>query len=148
MAQTPNQERFTLSKDERLCSRKAFDHLFEHGSSLRVGVLKFYFVAGGFEAYSRAPVSVAFAAPKRSFKRAVDRNFLKRRMKEAYRLQKHPILQWALEQEAPLAILILYTKRYKASSRRIHQDTAKGLSMIVDRLSPPTDKPQTPDSDN
>ena len=75
----------TLSKFERLSGTSAVADLFGHGKGVTVGCLRCkYLVHPGSEAPSRIVVSV----PKRSFKRAVKRNLLKRRIRESYRRQK------------------------------------------------------------
>ena len=74
----------TLPKAERLCGKTAVVGLFEHGKSLSAGCLRCKYMIRADEGPSRIVVSV----PKRHFKRAVKRNLLKRRMREAYRLQK------------------------------------------------------------
>lgn len=74
----------TLSKSERLCGKKAVEALFGQGKGGVKGCLRYRYVQRGDEAPSRILVSV----PKRSFKRAVKRNLLKRRIREAYRRQK------------------------------------------------------------
>ncbi|MBO4755708.1 MAG: ribonuclease P protein component [Bacteroidales bacterium] len=74
----------TLSKSERLCGKKAVEALFGQGKGGVKGCLRFRYVQREDEGPSRILVSV----PKRSFKRAVKRNLLKRRIREAYRRQK------------------------------------------------------------
>ncbi len=84
----------TFSKDERLCSRKRIKALFGAGSrSLAAYPLRAVYIMEGRE---DVPVEVLISVPKRLFKRAVDRNRLKRLIREAYRLNKH-ILWQALE---------------------------------------------------
>jgi len=74
----------TLPKSERLCGKSAIAGLMDRGRGGSVGCLRYkYLVREGADA-SRILVSV----PKRFFKRAVRRNLLKRRIREAYRLQK------------------------------------------------------------
>ncbi len=75
----------TLSKAERLCGKKAVEALFEQGRGGAKGCIRYrYLKRENREEPSRILVSV----PKRSFKRAVKRNLLKRRIREAYRRQK------------------------------------------------------------
>ena len=73
----------TLTKSERLCGAVTVAELFEHGKGITAGCLRCkYLVREGSEDLSRIVVSV----PKRNFKRAVKRNLLKRRIREAFRL--------------------------------------------------------------
>ena len=73
----------TLPKEERLCGRTAISALIGKGKWEGSAHLRCCVSGNGLE-YNRLMVSV----PKKHFKRAVKRNLLKRRMREAYRLQK------------------------------------------------------------
>ncbi|MBP9997751.1 MAG: ribonuclease P protein component [Bacteroidales bacterium] len=74
----------TLSKEERLCGKTAIDNLVHKGRWGGFGHLKYCTVSNEGAELNRILVSV----PKKYFKRAVKRNLLKRRMREAYRTQK------------------------------------------------------------
>jgi ribonuclease P protein component len=128
--------RHTFPKSEHLCHRRAFDYLFQHGSSIRIGVLTFFYVWHNEPEWGEAPVSVAFAAPKRAFKRAVDRNFLKRRMREAYRLHKEPLLEMVKPQEQQLLLLIKINGRQLTPYPRIRQATIAGITRLIERFGP------------
>lgn len=78
--------KLTFNKQERLCSKKQMDLLFSKGSSTFGHPLKFIFIA--VETNLQFPAQALFVVPKRQFKKAHDRNKLKRRMREAYRLNK------------------------------------------------------------
>lgn len=76
---------FRFSKKERLTGKKEIEELFKNGSSfyLRPLLVKYQPEAGPASHHR-----VLFTVSKKNFKRAVDRNLLKRRMREAYRLNK------------------------------------------------------------
>ena len=74
----------TLTKEERLCGKTTVSALISSGKWGTTPHLRFCWSAGHETGLNRLMVSV----PKKFFKRAVKRNLLKRRMREAYRLQK------------------------------------------------------------
>lgn len=85
--------RFTLSKNERICSKLQIDRLFNGGSSHSMASFPIRAVyllepTNG----EQSSVSIMVSVPKRCFKRAVKRNRVKRQIREAYRLNKHSII--------------------------------------------------------
>ncbi|WP_257657751.1 ribonuclease P protein component [Parapedobacter lycopersici] len=79
----------TFTKGERLCSKRLIDSLFHDGSSFFIYPYRVTFRPADKQEY---PVQVLFTVPKRRFRHAVQRNVLKRRMREAYRIQKPELL--------------------------------------------------------
>ena len=75
--------RFTLGREEKLKSKKAIELLFAEGSRVKVYPLQLVFLKN--EHYSESPIKVGFSVPKRSVKLAVNRNRIKRMMREVYR---------------------------------------------------------------
>lgn len=72
-------------KEERLCNKRHINALYQNGSSFFLYPFKVVFLPCEEIA---VPVQVLISVPKRRFKRAVDRNLLKRRIRESYRLRK------------------------------------------------------------
>lgn len=95
--------KLTFRKEERLKSKKLFETLFSEGKSLREFPLKLIYTKTTFE--DGTPVKVAVVAPKKKFKRAVDRNRIKRLLREAYRLNKPLIFN---NIEGNFAFIFLY----------------------------------------
>ena len=118
--------KFTFTKEERLCSKKQFDQLFAHGSSFLVYPLKINVLE--IEFTSNFPVKAAFAVSKRSFKKAVQRNLLKRRMREAYRLNKHTL--YATVSKRKLAVAFIYIGKQTESFGRIEKAMKKAIHTI------------------
>ena len=75
---------FSLPKSHRISGKTAVSAILSKGRGGVCGCLRYKWVARGEDTPSRILVSV----PKKLFKRAVRRNLLKRRIREAYRLQK------------------------------------------------------------
>ncbi len=73
----------TLGKIERLKSKKLIKKLFEEGVSIKNFPFRLVYINT-----EKPPVKSSFSVPKRNFKKAVDRNRIKRLIKEAYRLEK------------------------------------------------------------
>ena len=79
---------FRFPKTEKLKSSKTIEKLFSEGKSFTKFPLKLIFIPQELE----KPTQASFAVPKRSFKSAVDRNRIKRQLREAYRMHKPLIL--------------------------------------------------------
>ena len=79
----------TLGKQERLKSRKMIGKLFEEGASIKKFPFRLVYLKTTHT--SKFPVQASFSVPKRNFKKAVDRNRIKRLIREAYRLEKKNI---------------------------------------------------------
>lgn len=96
----------SFSKEERLCAIKLIDQLYHSGSSFVLYPFRVFWLPATF---GQPRVKVLFSVPKRRFKHAVDRNLLKRRMREAYRLHKAAELYaWMPESGLSFALSIGY----------------------------------------
>lgn len=133
----------TLRKSERLDSKKLIEKMFAGGSSsfsafpLRV----VYLPVEGLE----APASILVSVSKRRFKRAVKRNRVKRQIREAYRLNKHGLLDVLAARQCRLAIAFIYLSDRIEDTSLIQARMKTALARIAERLSPPADgAPQTP----
>lgn len=80
--------RFTLGKDTKLKSKKAIEQLFTDGNSIRKGPLRCVFNLIDGDQPHKMGVSVS----KRFFKKAPDRNRIKRLLREVYRLNQHELV--------------------------------------------------------
>ncbi len=78
--------KYSLPKSERLHAEKSIKELFEKGSSFFLYPFKVMFWVG--EGLEESPNQVLFSVSKKKIKKATGRNYIKRRLKEAYRLNK------------------------------------------------------------
>lgn len=97
--------KFGLPKVEIISLKKDIDALLESGQVIFKYPLKVYFLEKGENVSEKAGTRVMFSVPKRNFKRAVMRNLLKRRMREAFRQNK-----WLLEGKQ-MDILFVYISK-------------------------------------
>lgn len=77
---------FTFNKKEKLKSKKRIEQLFAEGKSVTAYPLRLVFMPATFE--DDIPAQTGISVSKRYFKLAVDRNLIKRLMRESYRLNK------------------------------------------------------------
>ena len=118
----PHEDR-RLRKSERICLKNDITRLFKEGKYLSAGGFRCCYVKNNGKDFNRIMISV----PKRNFKKAVMRNLLKRRIREAYRNNKHllPVPGQGSD------MLIIYTN----NNVRTSEDITRGIMELLARLS-------------
>lgn len=113
-------ERNTFNKREKLKSRKAIEELFRSGSSLSSPPFRLiyreieqttstvFLPDNKKESRGTFPVLMTVAVPKKMIRKAVHRNLLKRRTREAYRLNKSSLSKLAKRKNQHYELLLLY----------------------------------------
>jgi len=97
----------TLGKEERLKSRKRIEILFDTGEKIHHYPFKVLLKTTDDTDFSY-PAKIAVSVSKRNFKRAVDRNHIKRKMREAYRLNKHALYNSLTKSDQKLFFFVVY----------------------------------------
>lgn len=116
----------TLGKEERLKSKKLIERLYMERNSVKAFPLRMIFLQT--EHTSDFPAQVGVSVPKRNFKLAVDRNRLKRLMRESYRLQKEIVYN---DLEKPYIFMISYIGKEKCTYDEMYLKMEKLLTKFV-----------------
>lgn len=127
---------YTFKKEERLCNRQRIESLFHNGSSFIVYPFRVVHLVEASTNSKRWSIAVLISVPKKRFRKAVSRNRIKRLVREAYRLEKHPLrsflesqslhlslaIQYVGAEELPLSVLLT---KIRQLMRRIEDDLSK-----------------------
>jgi ribonuclease P protein component len=119
----------SFSKGERLCGIKAVSELFSGGRTLNLPPLRIiYRILPSDENYQR--VRVLVSVPRRQFKKAVDRNLIRRRIKEAWRSDKSPLTEAVERTDSRLELAIIWND----TVIRSYDETSKSVKEAIGRL--------------
>jgi len=121
--------RNTLGKQERLKSKKLIEKLYAEGSSVKTFPLRMMYVQTAHT--SEFPCQVGVSVAKRNYKLAVDRNRLKRLMRETYRLQKQIVYN---NLEEPYVFMISYIGREEIKYEDLYLKMEKLLTLFTDKV--------------
>lgn len=120
----------TFKKEERLKSRKLIQGIFSKSQTVKAYPLRLLWIEREQDdnAY---PVLFSLSVPKRKFKKAVHRNWLRRRVREAYRLNKSKLYQSLEGKEEQYAFMVLYTSPEPLPFQEIEVAMRKLLERFV-----------------
>ena len=128
------QRDFSYNKKEKLKSRKALEQLFTKGKSFSVFPVKVFYMP--MTDAMDHPVNVGVGVSARNFKKATDRNRIKRLLRECYRLNKLSLNTLVSAKQTQLAVFFLYigkelpdyvllTEKMQAALKRLEENIAR-----------------------
>ena len=118
----------SFGKNEKLKSKVIIDRLFSEGKNLKKYPLRLIYLP--LENAISEEHKTAVSVPKRNFKKAVVRNKLKRRMREAFRKNKY-LLHNKLQHS--YAFMFIYTGREEASQQKLFSAVEEILKTLVEQ---------------
>jgi ribonuclease P protein component len=104
-------QRYTLGRNERLKSRKQIERLFKEGKTFSVPPLRVYYSLDKTTTEDELlfPLHFGVGVSTKNFKKAVDRNRVKRLLREAYRLQKNDLKEKVMLKKLHLNLFFIFT---------------------------------------
>ena len=130
-----NVQRLTFRKRERLVSLRLIDDLFGGGSSRSVAAfpLRAIFKVRVREDHAAAPVQLLISVPKKHFHHAVDRNHVKRQIREAWRLHKQLLVE-AIAPDKQLLVAFVWQSNQHLATSAVEGRIANLTCRIAERM--------------
>ncbi|MBN9285410.1 MULTISPECIES: ribonuclease P protein component [unclassified Flavobacterium] len=121
----------TYPKSEKLKSRNTIDILFSEGKSVSKYPLRLVYTP--LESEQEAKIKMGVSVSKRYFKKAVDRNYFKRVLRETYRLNKQLLLE---NTDKPYAFMFLYQTKERLTYQEINEKTILLFEKFIATINP------------
>ena len=118
----------TFKKGERLSAKKIIEQLFAKGKKFYIPGFKVVWLPYPLE--DGFPVQILISVSKRNFKHAVDRNLLKRRIREAWRQNKEGFYNYLVDKNNSCVISVIYMSKEIDSYQKIEQK----IILVLQRL--------------
>jgi ribonuclease P protein component len=122
--------KYTFGKEERLKSSIRIARLFATGHSLAKYPFKVFW---DYEAANTqtVPVKIAISVPKKNFRKAVDRNLIKRRLREVHRKNKFILADVLKEKNIQIVLIVLYLPDKILEYNEIHTGYVRLLKELL-----------------
>lgn len=118
----------TFNSEEKLKSKKIIDQLFKEGKSVSANGFTLVYLIQPLTSFY--PAQAGFSVPKKFFKHAVDRNRVKRLMREVYRLNKISLYEKLVGRKQQMAIMFIY----KGKELPGHEAVTKSVLACMNKL--------------
>jgi ribonuclease P protein component len=125
---------FSLSKNERLKSKKNIDTLFLNGKAFFVFPYSVKFLIFDELINPEEALKLVASVPKRKFKRANKRNTIRRRLKESYRINKVELKQLLMDKNKSMHLLITYNANEELPYQEMNESMKKVLQILGEKI--------------
>ena len=123
---------FNFDKRYKLCSRKLIDEVYTNGQLIKS--YPFVVRVKGTKLPDNSTFQIVISAPKRSFRKAYQRNRIRRMCKEAIRTNKNIIESFLAETNQQLALFLIFTGKEEIPLEVLNKKTEKLFHSIVKQL--------------
>lgn len=135
-------KQFTLGKNERLKSKKQIEKLFAEGKSFVVNPFRVYYIVNSEWSMVNGFLQFGVGVSNKNFKRAVDRNRIKRLTREAWRLQNIELKEKIISSGKQINVFFIYTGKELPDFKIVKDKVAVALKKlevkIDENISPDT----------
>jgi ribonuclease P protein component len=125
---------FSYNKKEKLKSRTQLEAIFASGKSFSVFPVKVFFIET--DATQTESIKAGVGVSARHFKKAVQRNRIKRLLREAYRLEKQKLYTQLTEQQKQIAVFFLYVDKEMPAFEVVREKMKDCLAKLQTKLNP------------
>jgi len=125
---------YSYSKPEKLKSRKQIDALFANGQQLYAYPIKIFYTLTNNIALQPHLLQAGVAVSSRYFKKAVHRNYIKRLLREAYRLNKTELKTAVYQKQVKLNLFIIYVGKELPEENKLPQAVKKLLLQLNQKV--------------
>ena len=125
---------FSLSKNERLKSKKNIDTLFLHGRAFFVFPYSVKYLIFDELMNPEEALKLVASVPKRKFKRANKRNTIRRRLKESYRINKVELKQLLINKNKSMHLLVTYNANEEIPYQEMNENMKKVLQILEEKI--------------
>ena len=125
-----HQQRYKFGKDARLKSRKTIQRVFAEGKSVLANNIKAIWINDNPEATLQTGITVS----SRHFKKATDRNRIKRLIREAFRLQKHELEAFLNHQQSRMSVFLMFVGKDLPTQQQMHTAVSNLINKIKHQL--------------
>ncbi len=128
----------SLPKAFKLCSLKKIEQLFAQGKLIKAYPIRLMYIIDecAQSEESEAPFQVLFSAPKRRFKRAHDRNYIKRLMREVLRKNKATLIALLQANNKKLVFSLTFVADERPTLQLLEQKLCKALDQLIKEINP------------
>lgn len=125
-----------FGKEYKLCSQKIIDTIFVEKKSVKAYPFVLSYLA--LPLPNASPFQITVSVPKRIFKKAHDRNRIKRLMRESIRKNKLNLEPFLIAQKTQVALFMIYTAREELTIELLQKKTKQLFKQLIDELSKDT----------